>query len=179
MTLQSYMRDITTKLKTYSLSNYDLMELEPNIKITLSSTIPHKLFADELVNQQGLGIMLYQFPDVKTGHWLGIIRKGHTMEIFDSYAYPFLQLDKHLNLPKSNMPQMILDLIKKSGYTPILNKKQLQDKKIGDNSCGRWVALRLLFHNYNLKDFHKALALIKKQTGIRPIDLAILNTIEL
>jgi hypothetical protein len=168
-------------LKSYSLSNFDLKHLDPNIKITLSDDLPHIRFADELVNQQGIGILLWQFgPNAKAGHWLGLIRSSsdNTFEVFNSYGGSFSSINKQLQIGNGGAtPSTLTSIIKSSGYRLIAPSHRFQAKRADDNTCGRWVALRLLFHRYDISEFRSILSTISRELGIHPLDLAILNSI--
>ncbi len=168
-------------LKSYSLSNFDLKHLEPNITITMSDDIPYIRFADELVNQQGIGIMLWKFsPGANSGHWIGFIRNdtNNTFEIFNSYGGRFNTINTQLKIGSSGAnPNMLMNLIRNSGYKLILPHGRFQAMKTDDNTCGRWVALRLLFHRYSINEFKNVLQTISRELKINPLDLAILNSI--
>ena len=175
---------LTNQLKSYSMSNFDLLDIDPDVTITLSSKIKHIKFADELVNTQGIGILLWQITE-KSGHWLGLIRdrRKKTFEIFDSYAYPFLKINKKLNAQPLQDGTMInalsvVNLIKGGGYKVVFNKRQLQTFERNDNTCGRWVALRLSLYCNNITEFHRILHSIEKNEGIKPIQLALLATVD-
>ena len=166
----------TMDLKHVPLSNFDLIELEPNIKITLSNDLGTLRNADELVNQQGVGVLLFQFPPTKNGHWLGLIRKRDTFEVFDSFGNTLKSLPKDLRIKDVGQSQQLEDLIRKSGYKLIQNRKRLQGE---DASCGRWVMLRLLFHQYSIDEFHQILKQFKDELHIDPLKLAILSTFDI
>jgi hypothetical protein len=173
------LKEITKRLKSYSLSNFDFLDIDPNVKITLSDDLKHTRFADELVNSQGIGILLWQFQkNLKDGHWLGIIRNGNEMEVFDPYGTDFKSINKHLFIKDGENPLTLIRLIKQSGYVPVFNSKKLQAKVSGDNSCGRWVALRLAFRNHKLPQFHSILTQISKSHHIKPLDIAVISTID-
>ena len=170
---------LTQKLKSYPLSNYDIYDIEPNIKFTLSTDLKFKYFADELVNSQGIGVLLWLYKP-NEGHYFGVIRDKETkqFEIFDSYAFnPFKNINNFLG--SSNMgvkPDILLNLIKKSGYKPVFNMKKLQSFKNNDNSCGRYVMLRLSLYKYDINTFHQILNEIKKKYNINPLELSVLLT---
>ena len=56
---------LTENLKEYPLSNYDLKQIIPDIKITTSLDLKNVRFADELVNSQGIGILLWQYKELE------------------------------------------------------------------------------------------------------------------
>ena len=170
--------NLTNKLKTYPLSNFDIKNIDDNINITYSNQLENLRFADLFSMTNNIGILLW-LNTPKSGHWLGLIRdnKKKTIEIFDSYAYPFNQINQKLNSQMNVSPQISLNLITKSGYKAIFNKKIYQDRKdMSDATCGKWVLLRLALHNYSLAQFDNFLKQLEKDTCIEPLELAILYT---
>lgn len=171
---------ITENLKKVPLSNFDIKALDPNIKITYSDNLEFMRFADELFfDYNNIGILLWKTMSGR-GHWLGLIRndKDKTIEVFDSYGYNFKNINKNLNSNMNLSPNLLLDLIRNSGYKAIFNKKIYQDRKdISNQSCGRWVLLRLSLKKYNLKDFNRILQIIKKKMDIKPLELSVLNSL--
>lgn len=180
--LQRSIDMLTNKIKNYPLSNYDIKAINPNIKISFSTNLYKMRFADELFNNNiNTGILLW-LNSPKSGHWLGLIRnnKNKTIEVFDSYAYPFEKINEKLNSQMNISPQILINLIKKSGYKIIYNKKIYQDRNdISDATCGRYVLLRILLHNYDLKKFDKFLKDIKKKSCINPLELSIIYTYDI
>lgn len=170
--------NLVSSLKSYPLSNYDLTNAHPNIRITTSADLPKLRFADQLFNGN-IGVLLW-LNEENSGHWLGLIRKQHTIEIFDSYGFPFKNINKHLNSQMNISPDVLLNLIKKSGYKPIFNKKIYQNRTDKSNAtCGRWVLLRFAFSKYNLKEFDRILKHIKNKTCINSLELSVLYTNEI
>ena len=173
------MDTLTEKLKGYSLSNYDFLEIDPLVKITLSFDLRNMMFADELVNKQGIGIILWQYSkDVKSGHWISVIRQGDTFEVFDPYGFKFKDINRELNIKHGEDPNVLTNLIKQSGYRVRFNHKKLQGLDVDDNTCGRWVALRLAFPNYTIHEFYKLLNEFRLKYKIDPLELAVLTTLD-
>ena len=176
---QNSIDNLVEKIKSYPLSNYDIKKINPNIKITLSTTLKNMRFIDEIFsNVLNVGIILW-LSGPNFGHWIGLIRneKNKTIEIFDSYAYPFKKINEKLNSNMNISPLVLINVIKKSGYKPIFNKKIYQNRKDKtDSTCGRWVLLRLALYQYSLKEFDKYLKDIKKKYCINPLELAVITT---
>ena len=167
---------LTENLKEYPLSNYDLKQIIPDIKITTSLDLKNIRFADELVNSQGIGILLWQYKELE-GHWVGLIKHpNNNFEIFDSYNFPFKQINQKLKSNLGVSPNVLTNLIQKSGYKPVFNTKRLQSLSKNDNSCGRYVILRLCFYQYDIKTFHKILNEIQTKYKINPLELSVLTT---
>ena len=173
--LQKSIDNLVENVKGCSLSNHDLLRIQPNVKITMSTDLPKLRFSDQSLNHQGIGILLWQWSE-NAGHWLGLIKNNNTVEIYDSYAFPFDKINEKLNSSMKISPNVLLNLIKKSGYKPIFNKTRNQEIKLDDSTCGRWVLLRLLFKKYNIKEFNKILKDFKKDNCLDALELATIYT---
>eukprot|EP00466_Bigelowiella_natans_P004853 jgi/Bigna1/143221/aug1.77_g17929 len=75
-------------------------------RITTSADLPKLRFADQLFNGN-IGVLLW-LNEENSGHWLGLIRKQHTIEIFDSYGFPFKNINKHLNSQMNISPDVLM-----------------------------------------------------------------------
>eukprot|EP00466_Bigelowiella_natans_P011398 jgi/Bigna1/78321/fgenesh1_pg.54_\ len=74
----------------------------------------------------------------------------------------YVEGGKHLNSQMNISPDVLLNLIKKSGYKPIFNKKIYQNRTDKSNAtCGRWVLLRFILQrakqsiDYNKKKMNE------------------------
>jgi hypothetical protein len=164
------------KSKSYPLGNddlLDLVDLEPS-NIFTSKKLLEVDNIDELLDRNGRGILLFLTEDETTGHWIGLLRKGNTMEIFDPYGNKPNEWEKKLNSSKGlNPPNGTLEkLIKGSGYKIKINNVKHQPIN-NDNSatCGKHASVRLLFHKMNLDEYNKFMKDIKKNYGINSEDL--------
>eukprot|EP00466_Bigelowiella_natans_P009752 jgi/Bigna1/137811/aug1.41_g12519 len=59
--------NLVSSLKSYPLSNYDLTNAHPNIRITTSADLPKLRFADQLFNGN-IGVLLW-LNEENSGHW--------------------------------------------------------------------------------------------------------------
>lgn len=82
------------------------------------------------------------------GHWVLILKYGNTIENFNSYG---IDIDRQKNmlsrLVNFNMGQtknLLTKLVGKSNYKYVINKTPYQDEGQYINTCGRWVALRII-----------------------------------
>lgn len=174
-TIHKAIDNLTENLKKYALSGYDLNVIQPNIRLTMSYDLHKMNFADELVNRQGLGVILWN--DTKNlGHYLGVIRYKHnrTFEIYDPYAFKFNQINQKLKARMGVPPRHLTDLIRRSGYKVVFNRKRLQ--KDDENSCGRYVLLRLALYHLNNKQYNDYLKKIKIKYRLNPQEVAMLYT---
>ena len=107
---------------------------------------------------------------------LSEIKKNDAVETCDSHAFPFDKINIKLNSNVGIAPSVLTNLIKKSGYKPTFNKIRNQELKTDDSTCGRWVLMRLLFKNYNIKEFNKILKDFKKDNCLDALELATIYT---
>lgn len=169
-------------LKEYPLSNSDILEmidLEPT-NIFSSPKISEVIHIDELLDRKGRGIMLYLTENDATGHWVGILKKNNTIEIFDPYGFNPNEWNEELGAKEYLNPPIkeLENLIKNSGYKMIYNKKRHQPLKFGNNSCGKHTILRLLFHKFSLDEYNKIMKSFKDKYNISSDDLATAFSLE-
>jgi hypothetical protein len=157
------------KLKEYPLGNDDINALFKSLNIQPTNIFTTKELLnvnniDELLDINGKAIMLYLTENETTGHWISILRKGNTIEVYDPYGNNPLNFEDNLYAKKGLNPNMnlLIELIKKSGYKIIYNKHKHQKMNPSVNTCGRLAVLRLLSSDLDLNDYNK---IIKKITG--------------
>ena len=110
------------------------------------------------------------------GHWVCLIRKGDTLEFFDSYGKTHKGELKYI--PKFmnkilNQPDDYLTKIMKSSKNPIFSTLKLQNENPDVATCGRHCISRILCSKagYDLDDYQK---LIKRESKDREIPTDIL-----
>jgi hypothetical protein len=164
------------KSKSYPLGNddlLDLIDLEPSNIFTTHQLTEHNNI-DELLDRKGRGIMLFLTENDKTGHWIGLLRKGNTLEIFDPYGNKPREWEKKLNSIKGLNPpiETLENLIKGSGYKiKINNVKHQPINNSSSSTCGKHTALRLILNKLSLEEYNKFMKDIKKNIGISSEDL--------
>lgn len=162
--------------KSYPLGNDDILELvdlEPS-NIFTSKKLLEVDSIDELLDRNGRGILLHLTENDTTGHWIALIKKGNTIEIFDPYGNKPSEWNKKLNSAEGlNPPNGTLEkLIKDSGYKIKINR--MKHQPINDSNsatCGKHSAIRLLFHKMNLDEYNNFMGGIKKKYGINSENL--------
>lgn len=167
------------ELKKKALSGYELLKLVDNkanlIKYPELATCNNLL---DLLDQFGACIILYE-TRLNYGHWCCLIKRGDTIEHFDSYG---LIPDDELkyvpdvfrtqnNMKFPHLTYLLMNLPMK--YKIEFNEHKLQEKKKGINTCGRWVALRINNKNMPIKDFANCF----KDDFYNPDDIAVLETL--
>jgi hypothetical protein len=126
---------------------------------------------DELLTPYGCCVILYMSAQ-NYGHWVCLIKNKNTLEFFCSYG--MMIDDQLLFIPKDfanqthqNYPYLT-KLIAESRYRLSVNTKQIQayDEKVA--SCGRHVALRILYRKVPL---NKYLKLMQDQADVMSLVL--------
>lgn len=114
---------------------------------------------NKALGKHGAIVLLYT-TSKNYGHWVALFKvNDNLVEFFDSYGYPpddelkfvpeYFRKNNYGDYPH------LTSLLYDSGYNIIYNEYQLQKEKKGINTCGRWVALRLLFRNIPQQIFSK------------------------
>jgi hypothetical protein len=112
------------------------------------------------------------------GHWVLILKYGNTIENFNSYG---IDIDRQKNMlcriANFNMGQsknLLTKLVGLSPYKYIVNKIPFQDDERDTNTCGRWVALRIITAKdmfMPLDDFTRMIIKATKELGMTPDQL--------
>ncbi len=144
----------------YSLSSNDILKLidgKANL-ISYDSVYKYKSL-DDLLGPHKVCIILY-LTEHNYGHWVCLIKHGKKhIEFFDSYGtIPDDQLksiDKDIRELYNQDHTYLIRLLLDSGYKVEYNHDQLQKYDTNTNSCGRHVAVRIIFKNMSLKKYTK------------------------
>ena len=171
------------QLKAYPLSNEDILEaidLEPT-NIFSSDKLNDAYSIDELLDRLGRGVLFFRTEDNQTGHWIGILKQGDTIEVYDPYGFHPEDFKMKLGAGNGLNPDMSIleELINRSGYKMITNNQRNQSLSPDVATCGRHSVIRLMFRHLNNKQFNKFLKEINHSTGINPDELATGLTMEL
>ena len=148
----------------YSLSDEDIMRLNPNVKIILYEDVSKHRTLDELLHPYDSVIILYEWKrtdDTSSGHYIAVNRVNNGMiEHFDSYAIKPDDELKQLKRASEAYKRMtkqdhkyLLDLYIKSPYTISYNHYPFQSLDEGVSTCGRYCVLRCLFRLLPLEQF--------------------------
>lgn len=156
-------RDLADKLldavQKYYLTDTDLKNLTGNRCTVLSySQLKDILNIDELFysaeNDTYLDACILLYEEKKdSGHWVVLLKRDRSIEIFDPYGMKFL--DEQLKFSNYNKEKYLSKLFKKSNRRYSFNTEALQITNKNMNTCGRWVSIRVLFHTYNNDKFIK------------------------
>jgi len=166
-------KEVVEELKEYPLSDGDIQRLLPvDTNIFTYPHLENVSHIDEVFDPHGRAIMLFLTENDKTGHWIALIRRGNTIEIFDPYGNAPSQWKKKLGGSMEDNRRWRQDRpllekkIKEAGYNMIWNKEQHQPVSRDINTCGRWAGMRLLFADYTLPEFNNIIEKIHRETGI-------------
>lgn len=115
----------------------------------------------KILKDNGFIIFLYELnknSNVLSGHWMIILDRNEAVEVFDSHGSLIAPLEwyrdqnvlNHVDnsvLTIDKLEPILSNKLFDCGYRYVdWNTKELQKKKNGISTCGRWVLLRLLFH---------------------------------
>jgi len=160
MSLQKSLDNLVKQAENIPLSGSDLNRItEGKCNILAYSDLEKYQNIDDVLGQHGACIVLYQH-DEGFGHWSCLFRiDSKTLYWFDPYA---IQMDKEIEFSPFQIKRHhgkivphLTDLINNSKYKLIQNKTRYQRFKKDVNTCGRWVAHRILHRAMSEKSYTK------------------------
>jgi len=155
--------------------------LDVKDKILKYSDLQNYETIDELIPDKDDFRILLLESEPSVGHWVCLIRKGDTLEFFDSYGKThkgeLKYIPKFIN-KMLNQPDDYLTRIMKSSKNPIFSTLKLQKENPNICTCGRHVIARILCSKagFDLNDYEK---LIKREINKRemPSDIIVCHWI--
>jgi hypothetical protein len=166
------------QLKEYSLSDSDIKDIIGKTNIITYPELKGLNHIDEVFKRGKNGIetaiILYLTENEKTGHWIGLIKRGNTIEIYDPYGNKSNEIGEMLGgvMSYKQDPYLLKNMIKNAGYKLIENKKKVQPVSQNINTCGRHTAMRIMFGFLPLKEYNEKMNDIVKKNNISIDDLA-------
>jgi hypothetical protein len=156
------MNNIKNLIK-YPLSDDEIFELlNGQTKIVLYPDLKKYKNIDELFYPYDNVVILYIVQNKNgnvSGHWVGLLKRGDTIEFFDSYGSKpddtFDHIDYDVRVQNGEIKPLLSRLLKNSPYKLEYNEKQLQKLKYGINTCGYYVVLRILLKDLSIKEFQQ------------------------
>lgn len=142
-----------------ALSDQDILRLiNGKAKIVLYPDIKNYKSIDQLLYPYGAVIILY-LTRKNYGHWTTLFKlNDNTLEMFNSYGtYIDDDLDyipENFRISSGQSYPLLGWLMYYSPYKLTYNEHKFQKRGRNINTCGRWVALRLLYRHLSLKEFH-------------------------
>lgn len=173
------------------ISADEIKRLVPGVKIMTYPQLFQYQNIDQLLPPNGKIALLY-VNDVKggstIGHWTGLMRRAErkggadTVETYDSYNNEpdeqFKSIDRQVtNQPSNHLSKMLLDFNDRGGRVEY-NEDQHQSRDPRQQTCGRHVAIRLMFSDVPLKNYQTQMDRIKR-AGLTPDDFSVWMTEQL
>jgi len=142
-------------------------------KILKYSELENYNTIDELMPDKDDFRILLLESEPSVGHWCCLIRKGDTLEFFDSYGKTHKGELKYIPKFINNMLNQkddYLTRIMKSSKNPIFSTLKLQNNNPDVCTCGRHIIARILCSKagYDLTDYEKLIKRESKERGIPP-----------
>jgi hypothetical protein len=142
------------------LSDEDLRKMLPDVPIVRYEDLEDVEDIREILNAERSAFVLFVATVAENGgHWTALLRNRNKIYYFCSYG---TRPDKNLlwapkNLRKGfgqNIPYLsyLLNKAKDDGFKVSFNEVQYQSKNPDIQTCGRWVASRILFHKYEVNN---------------------------
>lgn len=162
LTLKSFIKNA----ESISLSDSDILtSLNSRCNLLAYEDLEHYSEIESVLGEHGACVILYQTSSATNGHWICVFKhptKQDTLIFWDSYGFP---IDSELKLSKYNLRvhngesvPHLTHLIEQSTYKVESNNFKYQSNRQNDNSCGRFVIVRLLFRDLDIKQFHHFLS---------------------
>lgn len=150
------------QVQARELGDADLHKLLPGVPITEYADLANKMPAD-ILDSKGRGIIFFtekETPTSKTGHWLGVLRRGNTVEMFDPYGgkgdpwnLDHTWISARTGKALREDRPLLAALLSRTGMDIVHNPYRLQKMTRGMNTCGRHVAVRLLNHDKPIHEY--------------------------
>jgi hypothetical protein len=109
-----------------------------------------------------------------------MVRGRDTITVWESYAFPIRDIGQALNSIIPIDMKFLIDKIKDDGYRVAQNNVIYQDRKDrNEQSCGRYVVLRLCFAHLDQSKFNNYVKAFTDKYHISPMSLSILLTADM
>jgi hypothetical protein len=136
----------------YFITNHDLDKIIHNVKIVKFADLEkYESIYDLLPKKIDFVVILTETEGVNTGHWQLLLRNNNVFEFFDSYGdepktiikFITKKMNQYLGNDYNKDMGHILKSIKPTDKL-IINKYEFQSDTNDVNTCGRWVASRII-----------------------------------
>jgi hypothetical protein len=127
---------------------------------------------DDVLDINGRMVLLYLTKSMSAGHWTGVFKRNENeIEFFDPYGgaideqFKWIpdQVEEALGQTSRHLSRL-LSQASEDGYKVRSNPYQFQAMKRGVNSCGRWVAARMLHPELSIHEFKQ----LVDNSGVSP-----------
>lgn len=165
------MDKLIEQLRKYPYSGHDIMEiLDKKTKILKYSDLKNFKTIDEVFKPFNCFVLLYETKK-NYGHWVCVLKHGKQIEYFDPLGYFIDDIIYNLNTNlKKELHQeepYLSNLLLNSKYDIIYNKHKIQQSNKDISTCGRHIAMRLVFQDLSLEQYFKLL----KNSKLNPDNL--------
>jgi hypothetical protein len=166
--------------REYCLSDEDVNTLlSPNTRIVVYTDLYRMNRMDDALDGLGRCILLLPVSSPTSGHWVSLWKEGDVLHYFDPYGYPPETFREWIRpagraIGMGLRHQVLLELLKTSGYDVRINQFPYQRNRDDINTCGRHCVTRLMLKDYDAKAYHNIVAMSKKS----PDDFVTLFTLE-
>lgn len=147
---------IVDDMEQYSLSGADILQsLHGKCNLIQYKNIDKYINLKELLGKDKKCVILYNTNE-NYGHWTCIYEYNDTIFFFDSYGIipdDELKWRRYYGADISNY-RYLTKLLYESMCPVEYNEYQLQQKKDGINTCGRWVINRLKYPQISVDDYY-------------------------
>jgi hypothetical protein len=169
------MKKIPQQIKAYPLSNQDIQDiLAPDTEIHIYPDFASMSSIDEAFDKLGRCIFLFLTESKSAGHWLCMIKRGDTIEYWDSYGKPPEEQRNWLSQEELDAlnegEPYLMNLLEQSGYKVYYNTHKYQKESSKDNECGRWVVARLVCKDISNDEFLKLVKKGMKENNLQSED---------
>ena len=173
----------------YALSNDDISEYFPDVKITGYDKVKSFHDVNHLLQPFDKVVLLYRTEarEENSGHWCCIFRSpvDDSINYFDSYGDMLdnkaLEYENDLSFQKlyGQDRRYLTKLLAKQNDTVRYNHYKLQKYSDNISTCGRWCLLRLLNTHMNEDEFYETLMQMKREGKYKSLDNMVTNLIRL
>lgn len=149
------------KIKSYALSETDIREIIPTLKIIAYPDLLGATSIDDVLDEKGRLMLLYLTTSKSNGHWVCLLRPRKTpgiIEYFDPYG-KYEPDEESEWLSKQELNEFgqstfhLSKLLESSPYKIIYNTYPFQKLKRDNNTCGRHCTCRLYFKHLNIDEY--------------------------
>lgn len=145
----------------YALSSDDIFSLTGGKTNILTNRELANVRRIEDILKHGACVVLYETKE-RSGHWCCVFSRGpKEIQWFDSYGLmpdselTFIDRDfrKKSNQVSTHLTRLLLEWMKRTGGDVRYSQYRLQKLSPKDNTCGRFVVLRLLLRDLDEDEF--------------------------
>lgn len=148
------------KLKTYSISDVDFQDALGVKPFLYYPDLQHLTNADQLFDKQGRCAILFLTTSLYHGHWTCLMKRGDTIEYWDSYGGYGADGERkwlsHKELVNLHEDQPLLsNLLRNTKYNILYNPFPYQSHSPQTNTCGKHCITRLYYKELKEPHYHK------------------------